>query len=157
MNIHANTTEPELVEIIERTVQWHTDCVRKLKALVAIDDDTEIEVNCADGTRISLTGDQRGGFKVGAHAALMIFENFPLKINPIEQEPEWQRDDEATYCTLLLIGGHNVSPDAIASWSDEQCQQAEQWAMAIHLQASDNVDVEVPRTPDCVRPFLVRS
>lgn len=74
----------------------------------------------------------------------------------IDQAPVWQRNDEATYHTLLLVSGHAVTPDVIASWSDEQCQQAEQWAMAIHLQASDNDGVEVPRTPECVRPFLVR-
>lgn len=74
----------------------------------------------------------------------------------IDQAPVWQRNNEATYHTLLLVSGHNVSLDAVASWSDEQCQQAEQWALAIHLQASDNDGVEVPRTPECVRPFLVR-
>lgn len=71
-------------------------------------------------------------------------------------EPVWTRDDEQTYCILYLVGGHNVSRDAIASWSDEDCQLAENWAMATHLQASDNDGIEIPPVPSCVIPFLVR-
>lgn len=75
---------------------------------------------------------------------------------PVEPDQQWYRDDKQTYCVLLLIGGHNVTQEAIASWSDEDCQLAENWAMAIHLQASDNDDIEVPKVPQCVIPFLVR-
>ena len=39
--------------------------------------------------------------------------------------------------------------EAIASWSDEECEQAEDWAIACHYRASDN-DVEVPPVPSWV-------
>lgn len=81
---HANTNDSKIVEILNEVIQWHEERVLKLKDLVAIDDDTEIEVVCADGERLVLSGNQRAGFKVGAHAALMMFEKFPLKINAIE-------------------------------------------------------------------------
>lgn len=73
-----------------------------------------------------------------------------------QEEKPWKRDEYKTYCTLLLVGGHNVSQEAVASWSDEECKLAEEWAGAIHLKASDNDDVEVPKIPSCVIPFLTR-
>lgn len=68
---------------------------------------------------------------------------------------EWVRDDEQTYSILLLVGGHNVTPEAVASWSDDNCKLAEEWALCTHVHASDNDDVEVPRVPACVLPFMV--
>lgn len=66
---------------------------------------------------------------------------------------EWTRDDDATYDTLLLVSGHDVPREAISTWSDEQCQQAEAWAVAAHLYASDNHDVDVPPMPACVAAY----
>lgn len=64
------------------------------------------------------------------------------------EDAPWSRDDERTLCILLLCGGHDVTPEAIAAWTDEQCQQAEDWAGREHLHASDNDDVErVPMPP----------
>lgn len=68
---------------------------------------------------------------------------------------EWVRDEERTYSTLLLVGGHKVTPEAVASWCDDDCKLAEEWALCTHVHASDNDDVEVPRVPACVRPFMV--
>ncbi len=59
----------------------------------------------------------------------------------------WTRDDTSTFNALLLVGGQNVPMEAIAGWTDMQCIQAEQWAMAAHLHASDNDDIEVPEMP----------
>lgn len=36
---------------------------------------------------------------------------------------------------------------AIEAWTDEQCQQAEEWAGAAYTNASDNDDVVVPTIP----------
>lgn len=74
----------------------------------------------------------------------------------LPQDTAWYRDEEKTYCILLLVGGHKVTPDVVASWSDEQCKQAEEWALCTHVHASDNDDVEVPRVPVCVVPFMER-
>jgi hypothetical protein len=65
----------------------------------------------------------------------------------------WARDDTATFNALLLVGGHDVPFSAIDSWTDMQCVQAEQWAMATHLHASDHDEVEVPEMPAHVRAF----
>lgn len=59
----------------------------------------------------------------------------------------WQRCSERTYTTLQLVGGHRVPESAVADWTDEQCQQAEDWALAVHFHASDHDDVEVPPMP----------
>lgn len=72
------------------------------------------------------------------------------------EEKPWKRDEYRTYCVLLLVSGYNVSQEAVASWSDEECKLAEEWAGAKHLKASDNNDVVVPKIPVCVIPFLTR-
>ena len=47
---------------------------------------------------------------------------------------------------LGLVGVHR-SADEVAEWSKDQRRQAEHWASATHLSASDN-DVQVPARPD---------
>lgn len=68
----------------------------------------------------------------------------------------WVRDDEATFNILLLVGAHKVPSEVITGWTDMQCMQAEQWAMAAHLQASDNDDVDVPAMPAHVAEYRVK-
>lgn len=64
------------------------------------------------------------------------------------EEQPWMRDNERTLLLLLLCGGHDVTEEVISGWTDEQCQQAEDWASREHLAASDNDDVErVPMPP----------
>lgn len=58
----------------------------------------------------------------------------------------WKRDDEVLSDILGLVS-IEVTPAVVSTWSDEQCQQAERWAGAVHLRASDNV-VRVPPKPD---------
>jgi hypothetical protein len=41
-----------------------------------------------------------------------------------------------------------VNITTIDSWTDEQKDQAIKWAGAVHLHASDNDDVDVPKKPD---------
>lgn len=69
----------------------------------------------------------------------------------------WTRDDTATFNALLLVGGQDVPIEAIAGWTDMQCMQAEQWAMALHLNASDNDGIEVPDMPAHVAAHRVES
>ena len=68
-----------------------------------------------------------------------------------EEEPAWRRDDEATRDLLELVDVI-VPILVIRTWSDEQCQRAEDWAAARHYLASDN-EVCVPRTPSHVVEF----
>ena len=70
---------------------------------------------------------------------------------------EWTRDEERTYDTLLLVGGYDVPRAAILSWSDEECEQAEEWATAVHFRASDNDDVVVPPVPSWVAHWATDS
>ncbi len=37
--------------------------------------------------------------------------------------------------------------EVIATWTEQQCDQADAWAGALHLRASDNDDVDVPAEP----------
>ena len=67
-------------------------------------------------------------------------------LQPAQGEEIWTRDGEALQSLLLLVEVE-CSTDAIKSWTDQQCQLAEDWASAVHLMASDNDDVEVPPRP----------
>jgi hypothetical protein len=59
---------------------------------------------------------------------------------------DWKRDDELTQ-SLLGLAGVEADLELIESWTDAQVRQAEEWAGATHLRASDNDDVEVPARP----------
>ena len=66
--------------------------------------------------------------------------------------PTWKRDDRGTYLRLMLVHGLATTQADIASWTDEQCQQADIWACTTHLSASDHDDIKVPPRPDFLRP-----
>lgn len=94
----------------------------------------------------------------------------------------WTRDDSTTFDVIGLVGeieleiptrpehagtvferlnaGRNVrrlTVKDIAAWTDDQVRDAELWAGAIHLNASDNDDVEIPPTPEHLLPWLERK
>ena len=46
---------------------------------------------------------------------------------------------------ILLLVGLSFTPEEIATWTPEQRQQAERWAAAEHLYASDNPVKRLPR------------
>lgn len=69
-----------------------------------------------------------------------------------EIDPPWARDDQATQDLLLLVS-HDAPIEQIATWTDDQVKSVEEWASAVHLNASDNDDVEVPSRPDFLAPF----
>lgn len=51
---------------------------------------------------------------------------------------------------LLLVGGISVTREMIDAWSSDQLDQAYDWAMRVHLSASDNDDVVVPDRPEFI-------
>lgn len=65
----------------------------------------------------------------------------------------WQRDEEAT-AELLSVVGIDIDGESVAGWEDHQVRDAENWAAAVHLRASDGA-VRVPPMPmflrDCQR------
>lgn len=48
---------------------------------------------------------------------------------------------------LLSLVGVDCPVEAISDWTFEQMEQAREWAAGVHLQASDNDEVEVPLRP----------
>jgi hypothetical protein len=69
----------------------------------------------------------------------------------LTQGQPWTRENERTLVVLLLVGGHDVTAQVVAAWTDAECQQAEEWAMREHLHASDNDQVERVPMPACVK------
>jgi len=68
-------------------------------------------------------------------------ENGTLRIGP-----GWKRDNQTTLMRLLMTAAH-ADPGEIEDWTDEQCQEAEVWAVSASLNASDNDDIRVPPLP----------
>jgi hypothetical protein len=56
-------------------------------------------------------------------------------------------DTEITLCAIMLAG-ENITEDQIKNWSQEQRDEAYDWAMRIHFKASDNSYVRVPSRPE---------
>lgn len=63
----------------------------------------------------------------------------------------FQRNEEAT-AMLLELAAVDVTPEIVADWTDEQVQQAEEWAGAVHFRTSDNA-IRVPPMPVFLRQF----
>jgi len=55
---------------------------------------------------------------------------------------------EICFNSLLLMGDVNVTQEQVATWSQDQMDRAYDWAMRVHLHASDNPGVFVPDRPD---------
>lgn len=60
-------------------------------------------------------------------------------------DPDWSRSDDRLFELLQLVE-REVPFETIEGWTDSQCREAEAWASAVHLSASDN-DVEAPDEP----------
>jgi hypothetical protein len=58
----------------------------------------------------------------------------------------WTRDDEVT-SDLLRLATIEAPVALVATWTDEQVKQADEWTGAVHLRASDNDNVIVPPRP----------
>ena len=69
-----------------------------------------------------------------------------------EPTPPWVRNDESTRDALLLIDLMDVPLPDIALWTDQQCQQAEDYATALHFSASDNNNT-VPAMPEHLKRY----
>lgn len=57
---------------------------------------------------------------------------------------------EICFCTLMLVGDTDVTEAQCAAWTQEQRDVAYDWAIRVHLHASDNDDVLVPARPEFV-------
>lgn len=62
-------------------------------------------------------------------------------------------DAEICFNSLLLVCDTDVTEDLVATWTQEQMDRAYDWAMRLHLHASDNSGVFVPERPDFIPKF----
>lgn len=62
---------------------------------------------------------------------------------------------EVCFLALLLVGDTGATEDQVQRWPQHWLDQAYDWAVRVHLQASDNDDVLVPVRPSFV-PRKVR-
>lgn len=82
-----------------------------------------------------------------------IFSGWGGKLDHIERSvadntPEWTRDNKVLR-DLLGLAGVNIPLQTVKRFTDTQAFDSEEWASAVHLEASDN-DVEIPMRPDCI-------
>lgn len=66
--------------------------------------------------------------------------------------PGWRRDDAQTIDRLLMVS-IDVSAAEVAAWTDEQVREAQLYAVAAYLSASDNDDIIVPAKPTFLPEF----
>lgn len=60
--------------------------------------------------------------------------------------PAWPRNDHTTSLRLMMAS-ITVGEATIAIWTDDQWREADVWSCSVHLSASDNDDIQVPRKP----------
>lgn len=84
---------------------------------------------------------------LAANAVLDVTQAAIVADGSTDADQPWERNDELTLSVLYLVGGHSVPLSAIKQWTDQQCREAEEWAGAVHLHASDNDDVVIPPKP----------
>jgi hypothetical protein len=73
-----------------------------------------------------------------------------MKTHPLNGRP-YAKDafDAVTVDTLLCLADAPAPMEVILSWSEEQLVAAGDWALRVHLRASDNLN-RVPPKPDHV-------
>lgn len=62
-----------------------------------------------------------------------------------DRKPENIRD-------MLSMVSHDVPPEVIKGWTDEQRLLADDWALNQHYRVSDNIN-RVPARPDFLQPY----
>ncbi|WP_063802235.1 dUTP diphosphatase [Burkholderia ubonensis] len=71
---------------------------------------------------------------------------------------QYTRDDESIQCALMLVGSLKEVPlDVIAKWTLDQCIEAHDWALAVHLSAADNDHVKVPPRPPFLNAYVMAA
>lgn len=69
--------------------------------------------------------------------------------------PGWKRDDNRTHVRIEMAACE-IPVEILRQWSDDECRDAEIWALSVHYLASDN-DVLVPPMPPHVKRYWDKS
>jgi len=54
---------------------------------------------------------------------------------------------------ILSLVDMDIPLEIIETWTDEDFSSALNWASSVHLRASDNYDVKVPKMPKFLKPY----
>ena len=63
--------------------------------------------------------------------------------------------DDSVLVDILSLVSVVVTEEIVSTWTDEQCEQAETWACKLHLKASDNKYIRVPKKPEFLEQYGV--
>lgn len=58
-----------------------------------------------------------------------------------------KRDEASVIQDFLMCVDHYVTLKEIESWSEQKLEKISAWASAVHLKASDNSYIRVPKKP----------
>jgi hypothetical protein len=61
--------------------------------------------------------------------------------------------DDIVLSDILCLVGVEVTPEVIATWSDDDCEEIEHWASSTYLRASDNYGVKIPPEPKFLQQY----
>lgn len=72
-----------------------------------------------------------------------------FKVHPLTSKPYAAGffDVDTVETMLLLAGVEHISRHTICTWSKQELHEAGDWAIRIHLRASDNIHTRVPPRP----------
>lgn len=86
--------------------------------------------------------------ELATHMATLVINDSIKSTTRYEENYDPKLDDPAVTVDLLALVDVYATLEEAQSWTKEQREEAEKWAGAVHLSASDNDDVEVPQRPD---------
>lgn len=133
------------------------DWFNKAKIIARVFTDNGIEITAPDEASLDDVERERWFTCLDAVQALYATAPEPL------DEAVWSDDGVLTlfpiyydqpdrvFNALLCVGDADVEEAEVAAWTSEQRKRAGEWALSVHIAASDNDDVKVPPRPDFIR------
>lgn len=61
--------------------------------------------------------------------------------------------DDSVLVDILSLVGVEVTEEIVSTWTDSQCNEAENWACKLALKASDHSYIRVPKKPTFLEEF----
>lgn len=83
--IQADVYDEDVIQILKSLQQWHSECVEKLRSIVDMPDENELELKLPDGRCLTLEGAKREWFQSGIEVALTMLGKLPFRVDDIPE------------------------------------------------------------------------
>ncbi len=65
--------------------------------------------------------------------------------------------DDSVLVDILSLVSVTVTEEIVSTWTDSQCEEAEDWACKLALKASDNLYIRVPKQPEFLKQYTDKT